>query len=121
MTIFLRRIYNRYHKLGKKKGKNRVWRKPKGRDNKMREKRRGYAPVVSVGYRKKKSEKEEIPVIRSINDISKISKGQKIILGNVGRKKKIELLKMMEEKGIIIKNINVKKFRKSALGVVGKK
>ena len=121
MTIFLRRIYNRYHKLGKKKGKNRVWRKPKGRDNKMREKRRGYAPVVSVGYRKKKSERELVPVIRSINDLSKIAKGQKIIVGNVGKKKKIELLKMAEEKGIIIKNLNAKKFMKSALKVASKK
>ena len=112
MTVFLRRIYNRYHKLGKKKGKNRVWRKPKGRDNKMREKRRGYAPVVSVGYRKKQSEIEKIPVIRNASDLAKITRGQKIILGKLGKKKKLELVKKAEEMGVLIVNINSKKFLK---------
>lgn len=113
MTVFLRRIYNRYHKLGKKKGKNRVWRKPKGRDNKMREKRRGYAPVVSIGYRKKQSEIEKIPIIRNASDLAKVGKGKKIILGNVGKKKKLDLVKKAEENGILIVNINAKKFLKS--------
>jgi len=113
MTVFLRRIYNRYHKLGKKKGKNRVWRKPKGRDNKMREKRRGYAPVVSVGYRKKESERDKTIIIRNASELSKISKGQKIILGNVGNRKKMDLIKKSEERGVFIVNINTKKFLKS--------
>jgi ribosomal protein L32E len=37
---FLRRIWSRYSKLGKKRKKKQVWRKPRGRDNKMREKRK---------------------------------------------------------------------------------
>lgn len=112
MTVFLRRIYNRYHKLGKKKGKNRVWRKPKGRDNKMREKRRGYAPVVSIGYRQKESERDKTPVIRNLVELSKYTKGEKVILGNVGRRKKLDLVKKAEEMGVIIINVNTKKFLK---------
>jgi len=109
---FLRRIYNRYHKLGKKKP-NRVWRKPKGRDNKMREKRRGYSPVVSIGYKQKSSERKDFLVVRNIRDLSEIKKGQEITLGNVGKKKKIEMVKKAEEKGILIRNLNIKKFLKN--------
>ena len=107
---FLRRIYNRYHKLGKKKGKKRVWRKPKGRDNKMREKRRGYGAVVSIGYRKSNAERQFTPVVNNINELSKISKGQKIIIGNLGRRKKVELVKRAENAGVVIVNFNAKKF-----------
>jgi large subunit ribosomal protein L32e len=112
MTAFLRRIYNRYHKLGKKKGKNRVWRKPKGRDNKLRDKRRGYGPTVSIGYRQKESERGKALVIRNVAELGKISKGQEIVLGKIGKKKKIELLRLAGEKGILILNLNVKKFLK---------
>jgi len=45
---FLRRLTNRYLKLGKKRKKKQKWRKPKGRHNKMREKERGYPAVVSI-------------------------------------------------------------------------
>ena len=38
---FKRRIWNRYSKLGKKRKKKQVWRRPTGRDNPMREKKRG--------------------------------------------------------------------------------
>ena len=50
---FLRRTSNRYGKLGKNRRKKQVWKKPRGRDNKMREKRRGYPQVVSIGHKKK--------------------------------------------------------------------
>jgi large subunit ribosomal protein L32e len=112
MTTFLRRIHHKYHKLGKKKGKKRVWRKPKGRDNKMREKRRGYGAVVSVGYRHSETERKPTPVVRNINELHGLQKGQDIIVGNLGRKKKVELIKKAHEKGIVIININSKKFLK---------
>jgi len=115
MTTFLRRIYNRYHKLGKMKGKKRVWRKPKGRDNKMREKRRGYSPVVSVGYRQGKSERESLIIVRNFDELSKMKKGDRIILGNVGNRKKINLVKSAGEKGIVIVNVNTRKFLKKAV------
>ena len=58
--IFLRRDWNRNPNLGKGRKKKQVWRKPKGRDNKMREKRRGYPSVVSQGHGKDKSQKGKI-------------------------------------------------------------
>ena len=53
---FLRRTWSRYSKLGKQRKKKQIWKAPKGRDNKMREKRKGYPAVVSIGYKKPQKE-----------------------------------------------------------------
>ena len=114
MAKFLRRIWNRYNKLGKRKRKKQVWRRPKGRDNKMREKRKGYPIVVSVGYKKKKSERKTIRVVRNIKDLEKTRKNEMIIIGNIGKKKKIEIAKKAIKMKIPIQNINIKKFLKKS-------
>ena len=110
MTKFLRRTWNRYPKLGKGRKKKQVWRKPKGRDNKMREKRKGYPGVVSIGYRKPK--KATPVLIHNVKDLEKIREKDFVVLGNMGKKKKIEIVKKAKEKKIIISNINVEKFLK---------
>lgn len=107
MVKFLRRTWNRYAKLGKGRKKKQIWRRPTGRDNKMREKRRGYPAVVSVGYGKKKQEK--ILVIKTKREIENTTSGQKIIIGKIGKKKGIELLKLAKEKKLIIVNKVVEK------------
>jgi len=114
---FLRRTWNRYSKLGKRRKKKQVWRKPKGRDNKMREKRKGYPQIVSVGYQKNKKLKGRIEckqpvIIKNIKEIGKVKKDEIVILGNIGKKKKIEIAKKAKEKGIEIHNLDVKKFLK---------
>ena len=114
MAKFLRRTWNRYGKLGKGKKKKQVWRSPKGRDNKMREKRKGYPGVVSIGYKKKKSEKKNIRTIRNLKDLEKIKKNEIIILGNVGKKKKIEIAKEAKKMKISVQNLNIKKFLKKS-------
>ena len=115
MAKFLRRTWNRYSKLGKGKKKKHVWRKPKGRDNKMREKRKGYPAVVSIGYkkgekRKGKTQDKKPRLIRNIKDLEGIKKSEIIILGNIGKKKKIEIVKKAKKENIQIQNINAKKF-----------
>jgi len=112
MAKFLKRTWNRYSKLGKGRKKKQVWRRPKGRDNKMREKRKGYPMVVSVGYKKKKSERKLVRVVRNIEDLEKTEKNDMIIMGNVGKKKKIEIAKKAIKMKIPIQNINIKKFLK---------
>ena len=114
MAKFLKRTWNRYSKLGKRKRKKQVWRRPKGRDNKMREKRKGYPMVVSVGYKKKKSEKKTIRVVRNIKDLEKTRKNEMIIIGNIGKKKKIEIAKKAIKMKIPVQNINIKKFLKKS-------
>jgi large subunit ribosomal protein L32e len=117
MVKFLRRDANRFGKFGKGRGKKATWRKPKGRDNKMREKRKGYPVVVSIGYRKDKKIRgtinEKTPVeVMNINDLKKIGKENIGIIGNVGKKKKIEIVKKADEMKIELKNINIKAFLK---------
>ncbi len=110
MIKFLRRTSNRYSKLGRKRKKKQIWRKPTGRDNKMREKRRGYPAVVSIGCKKENSNVKKLVIVRNIEDLKKIEKGKTILLGNVGIKKKLEILKKAKEMNILIFKTNIDKF-----------
>jgi len=117
MVRFVRRIWNRYSKLGKRRKKKQVWRRPTGRDNKMREKRKGYPAIVSVGYQTEKKEKGKIQgkmpiVVNQLKDLEKVEKNNIIVLGKIGKKKKIEISKKAKEKGMEIYNLNVKRFLK---------
>jgi large subunit ribosomal protein L32e len=90
---FLRRTWSRYSKLGKRRKNKQVWRKPTGRDNKMREKRRGYPAIVSIGHRTDKKSrgkvKEKIPkTVRNLLDLKNLEKNDIIILGRIGNTKK---------------------------------
>ena len=126
MVKFQRRTGSRFSKLGKGRKKLQKWRKPTGRDNKMREKRKGYPAVVSVGYKQDVKTRENIdgkkPVmIMNIKGLEKIGKNQIGIIGNVGKKKKIEIAKIAKEKKIEIYNLNAEKFLKGIKKKVEKK
>lgn len=122
---FLRRDWIRHSKLGKNRKSKQKWKRPTGRDNKMREKRKGYPAVVSVGYRTKKSEREKIegknPItVYNLNDLEKVGKNDAVIIGRVGKKKRLELGKKAEEKNLHVQNINVKKLLKEGKKSGGK-
>ena len=104
---FVRRKSKSLSKLGRKRKNKQVWRKPKGRDNKMREKRKGYPAVVKIGY--KKAEQKSQIIINNVKDLEKVGKEDLIIIGKVGKKKKIEIVEKAKEKGIKI-NLNIKNF-----------
>jgi len=115
MVKFLRRTSNRYSKLGKGRKKKQKWRKPRGRDNKMREKRKGKPAVVSIGYKKKLRGiiKNKKPImVRNIKDFEKVKKNEIVVIGNIGKKKKIELAKKAKDMKIQIHNLNIEKFLK---------
>lgn len=107
---FTRRVSFRHSKLGKGRKKKQIWRRPTGRDNKMREQRKGKPPVVKIGYKQTQSEK--MKVVRSMKDIENLKHGQKVVLGNIGAKKKMEIVKKLDEMKIEITNLNVKRFLK---------
>lgn len=113
MVKFLRRTWSRYSKLGKGRKKKQVWRRPTGRDNKMRERRKGYPAVVSVGYKTSKKDHQKIVKINTLKDFQNVSKGATVIFGKVGEKKKIEFAKLAKEKNIAISNLNIEKFLKN--------
>ena len=79
----------------------------------MREKRKGYPKIVKIGGQKDKKTKKGIALIKNIHDLNKIT-SKRIILGKVGKKKKIEIVKKADEKKIEIVNLNITKFLKKA-------
>ena len=109
---FLRRTWSRYSKLGKGRKKKQKWRRPTGRDKKMREKRKGYPVVVSIGYKKTKEQKTKSIIISNLKDLEKVKKDNTIIIGKVGKKKKIEIAKKAKEKNLQFFNLNPEKFLK---------
>lgn len=113
---FKRRDVKRYSKIGKNRKKLQRWKKPTGRDNKMRLKRHGYPSVVSVGYKTPKKESGLIdgkkPVlVHNTKELQLMEKNNVAILASVGAKKKLELIKKAQELGIKI--INVKEGKKN--------
>ncbi len=107
MPKFLRRHTLFKSKLGKKRKSIQKWRRATGRHNKIRLKRKGYPIKVMIGFKKKESEK---PVfVSNMKELEKIKNGATIILGKVGNKKKIEMLKFAKDKKIKVSNLNVDK------------
>lgn len=102
MTSFLRRTWHKYSKLGKGRKKKQVWRRPTGRDNKMREKRRGYPATVSIGYKAPK--KEQPTMITSLRELEACQKGTSVLLAKMGAKKRAEITKKAETLGLTIVN-----------------
>lgn len=114
---FLRRKNQAYKKLGKRNKRMQIWRKPTGRDNKMREKRKGYPAVVSIGYKTdnivRGNIREKQPVmVYNVKDLSKVKENQIAIVSHVGKKKRLEISKKAKEMKIEIHNVNVNKFIK---------
>jgi len=114
---FLRRRWYSYGKLGLRRKSKQKWRNPNGRDNKMREKRRGYLAVVSIGYRTDVKDRGKMkgknPVrVENINDMKKMKQDEIAVIGNIGKKKKIEIVRYAHEHKKEIQNLNVKQFLK---------
>ena len=115
---FIRRVSGNYSKLGKRRKKLQVWRRPTGRDNKMREKRKGVPAIVSVGYKRSKKDLGKINgktqvVINTIADLKKVGKEDIGVLQKMGIKKKLDIAKESIEKSIEFSNFNAKKFIKN--------
>jgi len=109
MKKFLRRSWDRYSKLGKKRKKKQKWRNPKGRDNKMRERTKGHPKTVNTGY--KTPIKKKLVLINNVSELEKV-KGKKVMMRKIGKRKKIEIAKKAKEMKISIQNLNVEKFLK---------
>ena len=88
------------------------WRKPKGRHSKMRKQERGRGRVPKPGYGSPAAlrglDKQGFVLVRVFNpkDVERINpqKEKAVIAPTVGRKKRLEILKRAEEKGIAVAN-----------------
>lgn len=126
MKKFLRRASDRYSKLGLRRKSKQKWRKPKGRDNKMREKQKGYPAVVSIGYRKEKTqrgiidEKQPVQIFKQ-EQLDNLEKNQIAVIGKVGKKRRLEIAEKAKQKNIPIQNLNPKRFLNKEKAEIEKK
>lgn len=108
---FLRYDWDKYFKLERQN----KWIRPRGIDNKTRLRIKGFPKLVSTGYIKPKIIRYLHPsglrpvYISNINDLSKIKEDEKssiivIISGNIGLRKKMEIIKKANEYGIRVAN-----------------
>ncbi len=103
---FLRGKWRTYSKLGNRRKNKQKYRKAKGRDTKVREKKKGNPKRVEVGYKKQKKI-SEIKRVHNLQDLLILNKGEKIILGRLGQKKKLKIIEKAKEKNIKIINLKV--------------
>lgn len=114
MPKFIRRSWYKHSRIGKGRKKLQKWRRAKGRHNKTREKRKGYPIKVMVGFRTPKVGRDKILekkmiTVYNIQQLGNVKKGEIALIGKVGNKKKMEMIKMAKEKEIHVYNVNVKK------------
>ncbi len=106
--VFLRHNWWKHAKFRN----NPVWRKPKGTDNKMRLQRKGYPPIVKIGYRGPRIARGLHPsglipvLVSSQGDLERLSPERHIIYisGKLGLRKRILIEKTAREKGFKIAN-----------------
>ena len=88
------------------------WKRPRGKDNKMRLKLKGYPPLAGVGYRMPKEMRDLHPsgyepvVVSSISDLEKLDpkKHAIYIASTVGLRKKLELVREATSRGFKVLN-----------------
>ena len=99
---FLRSNSKNYKRLGRKN--KLTWRKPRGRDNKLREKIRGKLRKVSIGFRTEKKGRGKIQdkivvVVGNLKQASEVKKEDLVMIKKIGNKKRIEVEKKIKELG----------------------
>jgi large subunit ribosomal protein L32e len=106
---FLRKDTFKVSKFGRRKKKKQKWRRARGIHNKIRRKEKGYGKEPRIGYGAEKKNKGNIQnlkplLIKNIADLEKAnSKNIIIISRTIGKKKKKEILKKIEEKKLKLK------------------
>ena len=103
---FIRQESLRYDRLAEN------WRKPKGKDNKMRKQKSGMPALVKVGYRSPKAARGLHPsgyhdnLIHNTNELARLDPKRDAarIAHTVGKKKRIEIINKAIELGIKVLN-----------------
>lgn len=100
----------------KKKRVGTAWRKPKGLQNKMRLRKKGYSISVKVGYRSEAKHRDlfnglEVVLVHNKNQLLALNpKTQCCSLAKMGRANKVALIKLAHEKKITLVNLSDKAY-----------
>ncbi len=114
---FLRTSAHKYSKLGVRRKNKQIYRKAKGRDNKIRLNKAGRLRKVKIGFRTQKNQrnliKEKKPIIiMNLEDLKKIKPENIGIVGKIGNKKKKQIAEQAKKENIKLANLNLEKFLK---------
>lgn len=96
------------HRNHTKKRLGTSWRRPRGWQNKMRLSKKGHRPKVRVGYRTQadlrgKKNGLEVVTVYNVADVKALdAKTQGAVVGAIGKKKKIEVLKAIQDNNIAL-------------------
>ncbi|MEM4271508.1 MAG: eL32 family ribosomal protein [Candidatus Pacearchaeota archaeon] len=106
-----------YSRLGKGRPKLLKWRRARGKQNKIRLKRRGYFAAPSIGYKSPRKISGLVrgmkPIlVHNIKELQALSKDNIAILARIGAKKKMEILKKADELKINVLNASSKEDKK---------
>ncbi len=106
---FLRQHWDRYLRLGKKVKKHRHWRHPTGGDSKMRLKERGKPARPTIGWGAEKSNKGKVNGfvtvrVENLMQLESVKKDHAVVIGRVGKKKRMQLIAEANKKGLKILN-----------------
>lgn len=112
---FRRSDGHKYSKLGVRRKKKQVYRKAKGRDNKIRLNRAGRLRKVKLGFRGEKKSRDLVKgmkLIRIFNleDIKTIKEDEMGVIAKIGNRKKKQIAKYAQENKIRLLNLNPGKF-----------
>ncbi len=106
---FLRTDWHKKIRLGKGVKKNLKWHGAKGRQNKLRLNRKGRMQRPKVGWGAENDVKGfvkgmEMVRVENVKEIEAVKKGQGIIIGKVGKKKRLDMIKKANELKVTILN-----------------
>lgn len=117
---FLRRDWIKKSKLGRKRKKKQIWRKPKGRHNKLRLQTKGKSRQPAIGFGADRITRGNVKGLKPIlvNNLKELldTRNKKnvivVISKNVGTLKKMNMVKKALEMKINILNVDAEKFLK---------
>lgn len=106
---FLRSDWHKKIKLGKGVKKNQKWKGAKGRQNKIRLHRKGYSTRPRIGWGADSNVRGyisglEAVRVENLKDLETAKKGQGILIANVGKKKRLEIIAKATEKKMTVLN-----------------
>ncbi|MFP3315535.1 MAG: 50S ribosomal protein L32e [Caldivirga sp.] len=107
------RYYNKEHKI---RLEDSPWRRPKGIDNKIRMRRKGYPPMVDVGYRGPRVARGIHPsgfmevIVHNPRELRNVDPSRQAIriASTVGVRKRIEIIREAVRRGIKVLNLDNK-------------